>query len=203
MQDYFLRTPDEATMHAVLAAAGLLDESGNAVNCAIDMVGEATDAAPGYFANVRVLDDADHSALTAYRVYPANPVRVFIGALPAGPSIQEQRALKWLEIKAERDRRKTCGVKVGEKWFHSDADSRIQQLGLVMFGVSVPPVQWKTMDGSFVTMTQDLAGQIFQAVAASDQAIFAKSEEHRAAMKASADPANYDYSAGWPPIFGE
>lgn len=113
------------------------------------------------------------------------------------------KAAKWEAIKAERDRRKAGGVKVGEHWFHSDDPSRIQQLGLVMFGTAVPPVPWKTMSGAFVPMTQELANQIFQAVAAADQAAFAVAEQHRAAMLVSADPAAYDFSAGWPAIYGE
>lgn len=110
----------------------------------------------------------------------------------------------WERIKAERDRRKAGGVKVGVKWFHSDDGSRIQQMGLVMMGASIPAnLQWKTMDGSFITMTQTLASQVFQAVAASDQTIFTVAETHRVAMEASADPASYDYSGGWPKIYGE
>jgi len=110
----------------------------------------------------------------------------------------------WEAIKAERDRRKAGGVKVGEKWFHSDDGSRIQQMGLVMMGANLPAgLQWKTMDGSFITMTPALAQQVFTAQAASDQTIFAAAETHRVAMEASADPATYDYSTGWPKIFGE
>ncbi|HEY0845810.1 MAG TPA: DUF4376 domain-containing protein [Noviherbaspirillum sp.] len=110
----------------------------------------------------------------------------------------------WDAIKSERDRRKAGGVLVTGKWFHSDDPSRIQQIGLVMMGANIPPgLQWKTMDGTFVTMTQALANQIFQAVAAQDQAIFAKAEQHKAAMEASANPAAYDFSSGWPPVYGE
>lgn len=110
----------------------------------------------------------------------------------------------WSKIKAERDSRKAGGVKVGAKWFHSDDASRIQQMGLVMMGASIPAnLQWKTMDGSFIAMTQTLASQVFQTVAAGDQAIFAVAEGHRVAMEASADPASYDYSGGWPKIYGE
>lgn len=115
------------------------------------------------------------------------------------------KARKWEAIKTERDRRTdNGGYKVGTKWFHSDQKSRSQQLGLVLLGANIPAnLQWKTMDGSFVTMTQTLARQILAAGAASDQAIFTVAEHHRAAMEASADPASYDYSTGWPKIFGE
>lgn len=110
----------------------------------------------------------------------------------------------WANIKAERDRRKAGGVKVGAKWFHSDDGSRIQQMGLVMMGANLPAgLQWKTMDGSFIVMTPALAQQIFTGQAASDQAIFAVAEQHRVAMEASPDPAAYDFSTNWPKIFGE
>jgi len=111
----------------------------------------------------------------------------------------------WELIKAERDRRiQTGGYKVGTKWFHSDTFSRTQQMGLVMMGAGIPAnTLWKTMDGTFITMTQALAGQIFTAAGASDIAIFSAAETHKAAMEAAADPAAYDFSGGWPKVFGE
>lgn len=123
---------------------------------------------------------------------------------PAVPLI-EIKARMWDAIKAERDRRiQSGGYKIGTKWFHSDTFSRTQQMGLVMLGAGIPAsLQWKTMDGTTATMTQSLAEQIFAAAAASDIAIFAAAETHKVAMEASADPASYDYSTGWPKIFGE
>ena len=121
---------------------------------------------------------------------------------PAGPPLADRQASKWEAIKAERDRRKSLGVKVGEHWYHSDADSRIQQISLFVMGASDPPVQWKTLTLSpppvFVTMTQAIAAGIFQATAASDAAVFGAAESHRVAMEASATPETYDFSSGWP-----
>lgn len=120
------------------------------------------------------------------------------------PSLTQVKALAWEMIKAERERRKAGGVKVGDKWFHSDDGSRIQQMGLVMMGANLPAgLQWKTMDGSFIVMTPALAQQVFTGQAASDQTIFAVAEAHRVAMEASADHAAYDYAHGWPKVFGE
>lgn len=118
---------------------------------------------------------------------------------------RQSAAQVWERIKAERDHRtENGGYKAGTKWFHSDQKSRSQQLGLVLLGSIIPAgLQWKTMDGSFVTMTQQLAGQVLAAAAASDQAIFAAAETHKAAMEASQDPAAYDFSTGWPKVFGE
>lgn len=121
------------------------------------------------------------------------------------PSVEQVKVEKRGAIKAERDRRaQKGGYRVGTAWFHSDVFSRSQQIGLMMLGANIPAnLQWKTMDGSFVQMTQTLAGQVFAAAAASDQAIFAAAEAHRAAMEASATPETYDFSTGWPKVYGE
>lgn len=123
-------------------------------------------------------------------------------------TVNQIKSQQWDAIKAERDRRKAGGVKVKvgttNKWFHSDDASRIQQMGLVMMGASIPAgLQWKTMDGTFVAMDQTVAANVFAAAAASDQAIFAVAEGHKTAMEASADPSTYDFSTGWPKIYGE
>lgn len=114
----------------------------------------------------------------------------------------------WQAIKVERERRKAGGVKVKvgpvNKWFHSDDASRIQQIGLVMMGTNIPAgLQWKTLDGSFVAITQTVAQNVFAAAAASDQAIFGVAEAHKAAVEACDDPSVYDYSTGWPKVYGE
>ena len=121
---------------------------------------------------------------------------------PEPAPLADRQAEAWERIMTERDRRKSLGVKVGAHWYHSDADSRIQQISLFVMGASVPPIPWKTLTTSpspvFVTMTQVLAAGIFQGTAASDAAIFAAAEAHRVAMEASNNPESYDFSAGWP-----
>ena len=120
----------------------------------------------------------------------------------------KDKGAKWEAIKIHRDKLSDTGgykVVVGgvDKWFHSDAKSKVQQIGLVLMGAAaanVPP--WKTMDGTFVAMSPTLAGQIFTAASTMDGALFAAAETHRAAMEASADPAAYDFSGGWPAVFG-
>lgn len=114
------------------------------------------------------------------------------------------QARAWLNIQAERDRRKSGGIKVGANWFHSDDPSRIQQLGLVMMGANLPAgIMWKTLGGSFVLMTPLLAQQIFMISASSDQAIFTKAEYHKAMMLQAPIPSQYNYLTGWPLTYGE
>ncbi len=94
----------------------------------------------------------------------------------------------WEWIKRERDARKLSGgFKVGSHWFHSDRDSRAQQLGLVIAaGAGAIPagLQWKTMDGSFVPMTAQLAQQIFGTAMASDAQYHAVAEQAKARLEA-------------------
>ena len=148
-------------------------------------------------------DPATHAVREAAPVGGVQQWEVY--ALPAEEATANQaaaRAAKWEAIMAERDRRKALGVKVGDHWYHSDADSRIQQISLFVLGASVPPIQWKTLTTTpqpvFVTMTQTIAAGIFQNTAASDTAIFAAAETHRIAMEASPTPETYDCSGGWP-----
>lgn len=126
----------------------------------------------------------------------------FIDTSPPVPLIDRQTAA-WNDIKAHRDHlTETGGYKVGTKWYHSDQKSRSQQLGLVLLGANIPAnTQWKTLDGSFILMTQTLAGQILVAAAVSDMTIFAAAETHKTAMEASADPSAYDFSTGWPAVY--
>lgn len=122
----------------------------------------------------------------------------------------------WDRIKAERDAIKDGGVKVGTKWFHTDTKSRIQHLGLLEKARAAraaggadatrlqalgQDIKWKTMDGSFIYLTVKHAEDIFAAVTDLDAAAFAAAETHRVAMEASADPAAYDFSVGWPATF--
>jgi Domain of unknown function (DUF4376) len=123
----------------------------------------------------------------------------------ASDKLAKARVAAWEAIKAKRESVSSeGGYFVAGKWFHSDAKSKTQQMGLVLMGANIPAnTQWKTMDGSYITMTQTLAGQIFAAAAAKDIAIFTAAETHRAAMLASANPATYNYLTGWPAVYGE
>lgn len=116
--------------------------------------------------------------------------------------LEKTKIRQWKSIQEIRDIKKAGGVKVGVNWFHSDESSRIQQLGLVMFGANLPAgIMWKTLGGTFVQMTPTLAQQIFMAVALSDQRIFAVAEQKKIAMIAMENPQDYDQESGWPVVY--
>lgn len=144
-----------------------------------------------------VQDDGAGPVIKRWSYAQPQPTQAEIDAatLPAA------KARRIEAIKAKRDTVKGEGVTVGAARFHSDPDSRIQQMGLVMMGANLPAVQWKTMGGSFVEMTPTLAGQIFQATAARDIAVFGHAEALIAQVNAAASPeaiAAIDIEAGWP-----
>ena len=123
--------------------------------------------------------------------------------IPAEVPLRETVVAKiWEAIKEKRDLVSGHSVQVSGNWYHSDTKSRLQQMGLVMMGAGLPTgLQWKKMDGTFITMTPTLAGQIFQATAYRDQQCFAVAESHKNSMSQAVDPALYDYSTGWPACY--
>lgn len=104
--------------------------------------------------------------------------------------------VRWEKIKTKRDEiTDNGGCLVGGKWFHTDPKSKQQQMALTMLGSSIPAgLMWKTMDGSFVEMTAQLAQQLFAAQVHREQTVFAHAEALRA------DPTA-DISSGWPEVY--
>lgn len=119
--------------------------------------------------------------------------------------IENKRKTIWERIKEIRDRKtQEGGYTTNSKWFHSDTFSRTQQIGLVMMGANIPAnLQWKTMDGTFITMTPTLAGEVFAAAAAQDTALFTHAETLKYQVDNAADPATVDITAGWPTVYTE
>jgi hypothetical protein len=144
--------------------------------------------------------------------------KVVIVPMQAAQLHANAKTAAWESIKSKRIVITGGGIQVGTNWFHSDESSRIQQLGLkdeardaLAIGAQATdplmidgsPVFWKTMSGSFVPMTVQLALDIVTAVKVLDKRAHAAAEQHRMAMEASADPAAYNYSAGWPAVFAQ
>ena len=117
--------------------------------------------------------------------------------------LASKRAQKWGQIKAERDNRThNGGYPAAGKWFHSDTFSRSQQIGLVMMRANIPAgLMWKTMDGSFIEMTQAVASDVFIGAGIQDSATFAYAESLKAQVDASNDPLSIDIYSGWPFCF--
>jgi hypothetical protein len=141
---------------------------------------------------------------------------------PSKTSIQMHKAKdeKWQLIESERDRRtKAGGYPVGALWFHSDGFSLTQQQGMVLAAMMVQAAggdlsaplladPWRTLTKPGlpevrVPMTGTLALQLLPAAMEQQAAIYAAADAHKAALELSADPANYDFSTGWPADYTE
>ena len=141
--------------------------------------------------------------------------------------LQQARDTVWEKIKDYRTLRQLLGVKVlingTYYWIHSDTPSRELHQGLRADAIchlartrlmwlefpAFVDIQWKTMQKQangqplFVTVNYQTALDIYTADKALTQACFAKAEYHRVYMEASADPLNYNYTTGWPVVYGE
>lgn len=132
---------------------------------------------------------------------------------------EQVAAARWEAIKAIRDAKTNgpdgCKVEVETgvfKWFHTDAYSKMQQLGLETTAVlmlvnaaaagtpldmntPISATPWKTMDGSFVTLTVDLVLKVATAQKQRDMLLFGIAET----KKNDATSIN----EGWPQTFVE
>lgn len=142
--------------------------------------------------------------------------------------VAQARANQWEKLKDYRQLRQYMGVQVNIGgtlyWIHSDETSRSLHLGMlgaailhilnVVVGVATLPLfpanqMWKTMDVDaqgqpvFAHLDYVAAMQIFAADAAMTSQCFGHAEYHRVMLEASNDPLNYNFTTGWPVVWGE
>ena len=142
------------------------------------------------------LTQADLASINVEEVPDPEPtVEELAAQLAVARSVRNQ------DIKTERDRRKLNGVLVQSKWIHSDTYSRTQWMAMVMMGASIPSIAWTTMDGTSITTSQTLAGQVFQAIAQLDAAVFSYAKTLMNQVDASTDPGSIDITTGWPATY--
>lgn len=125
---------------------------------------------------------------------------------------KRKQEIMWERIKAYRDQREESGVSVlinGQTyWFHSDVKSLIKYLFLLflatVFSANFPSaLKWKTMGGDEVQMSPMDVIAVFNRVLYVGNYVFELGRMHREQMLLAEDPESYDYTTGWPPIFGE
>lgn len=141
----------------------------------------------------------------------ARPSDGFIDMLrtPTPPkTIAQIKQDQWLRIHAERERRKNGGLKYelnGKTyWFWTDEPSRTQyslladRVRRANLGPEVVLENWKTMSGEFIPFTVEMLHYVIDTGIVNEGKIFTIAQNHRLAMEASDDPANYNFRTGWP-----
>lgn len=133
-----------------------------------------------------------------------------IGQSLGQDSIEDIRARKIEQVKAEYWRRRDGGVLCNGHWFRSDqvAQSEYNSMMNMTMAAKAPDSyvireKWKCLDDSHVDMTFGLLKALMMAGAKFFFILHDVKEAHIAALQASDDPAAYDITASWPKIFGE
>jgi hypothetical protein len=122
--------------------------------------------------------------------------------LPHEQSLYSKKAELIKRIKEIRDRKTTLGgYKAAGKWFHSDPFSRSQHLGLVILGTNLPEIDWKTMDGTMLRLTQPIVQQVFISAVTQDSALFAYAESLINQVNTTENIDSIDINAGWPETY--
>jgi len=124
-------------------------------------------------------------------------------------SLQDRKQVKWNEIRLERDRRQLDGgVKVDGHWLLSTERATSEYNTIINTTRSAPDTTivragWRTMNGAEIDMTPALALKILTLGIAQRCSIDDAAQAHKSAMEICADPSAYDFSGGWPKVFGE
>lgn len=127
---------------------------------------------------------------------------------------------KWEAIKAFRDNRLlTGGYPAGGHWYYSDLIARSQHLAnaraadivkaasgdmnATMLISGITPRVVKSMDNGYMPITANIAHAIMTGAEMHEASTYASGIAHKIALDGSSDPANYDFTIGWPAVFGE
>lgn len=121
------------------------------------------------------------------------------------PSMDDAKEAKIQRIKTQRDSVTADYIVIDGNHFHSDANSRIQQLSLTKMGQTkqIPAgLMWQTKNNGLIELTNDIAAQFETVTMEHDMRLFANAQRHITAVEALADiraVLDYDSSAGWQP----
>ncbi|EBG5297361.1 DUF4376 domain-containing protein [Salmonella enterica subsp. enterica] len=119
--------------------------------------------------------------------------------------INDIKKSKSQQIKAHRDDVTADYIVIDGNHFHSDANSRIQQMSLTRMGQAqqIPAgLMWQTKNNGLIELTNDIAAQFETVTVDHDMRLFANAQRHIAEVEALEDiqaVIDYDYSSGWQP----
>lgn len=108
-------------------------------------------------------------------------------------------------IKKHRDSITYDYIIIDSDHFHSDANSRIQQISLTKLGNEnqIPVgVMWQTKNNGLIPLTNEIASKFEIVTIDHDMRLFANAQRHIAAVETLGDiqaVLDYDYSTGWQP----
>lgn len=118
---------------------------------------------------------------------------------------EDAKSLVIQTIKALRDEVIADFIAIGDYHFHSDANSRIQQMALTRMGQAkqIPKgLMWQSKNLGLLELTNETAAQFEAVTMEHDMRLYANAQRHIAALELLDDVQSvldYDYSTGWQP----
>ena len=119
-------------------------------------------------------------------------------------ALQSDQAIAWKQIEEKRDRlEETSGILVvdaGGKhyWFQSDHRSKTKLMHMLILKADCPSVEWKSLDGTVVSLSHDLLLAYGKASVTHHNKIYKVANIHRQKMLLSDNPLAYNFNDGWP-----
>lgn len=133
--------------------------------------------------------------------YDADTDSIIVDDALVAAKKEREQAQAWEGIKALRQTKMTSGVYVPsvDKHLHTDETSSIQyaQIGTAVSLGMFQPMNWKTMEGDFIEMTEAVFRELQAAMIINTQTVYGRAEYHKYMMLQSENPLDYDYSTGW------
>lgn len=134
-------------------------------------------------------------------VYDAETDSIIVDDELVAAKKERGQAQAWERIKELRQEKMTGGVYVPsvDKHLHTDETSSIQyaQIGTAISLGMFQPLNWKTIEGDFIEMTEAVFRELQAVMIQKTQANYARAEYHKYMMMQSDNPLDYDYSTGW------
>lgn len=115
--------------------------------------------------------------------------------------LETQQDLMWERIKERRLRAITSGVYITsvDKNFHTDTISVTTYstvAGMIALD-NYTPIQWKTMDNTWVLLTEALFKELQTSMSNKTAANYMVAEQHKVNMLLLENPLEYDYTTNW------
>lgn len=120
-------------------------------------------------------------------------------------ALEDAKAQVVQAVKAQRDEVTADYITIDGHHFHSDPNSRIQQMALTKMGQAkqIPAnLMWQTKNNGLIPLTNEIAAQFEMVTMDHDMRLFANAQRHIAAVEAQTDLQalqDYDYTTGWQP----
>jgi hypothetical protein len=132
--------------------------------------------------------------------------------MPPGDRMEKEISTQSIVLENKARSVKFEGVKVGEKWYNTNSESRVYYLlvhAIALRSVvsgkegkdQLPIIFIEDMKGDKTQVTVDFIFSLVDSIVSFDQSVDNAKKTHLSNIKKTASPLSYDVSVGWPETF--